>query len=300
MKRLILAGCLLTGAVESMAQELLHGMDVQGNLFTVDLNTGAGTLVGVLDFPGNAILAGYNEIVHDPDSERSYAQERDGNFRLQPFDHISGNALGPAVDDDGSWHALEFVDGTLYGVYFTQSGDSNFATLDPATGEPTDIANFSLGVQVNVTGLAWDGAVLYAITNGGAAQQGSPQNPSVLYQIDPLSGATAEIGPTGMRAGGMAFGPDGQLYAGGTGPNRGEIWRLDTFTGAGVLLGATGFGQGQGNGIGGLMTADRTVPPPVPPPPPPRPAVGVPAVQGGIPWLVAVFLITGLWRTGRR
>ena len=297
MKRLVVTLWILLGSTTSVAQELLHGMDVQGNLFTVDLTTGAGTAIGVLEFSGSATLAGYNEIVHNPISNRSYAQERDGNFRLQPFNHITAAASGAAVDDDGSWHALEFVGDTLYGVYFTQPGESNFATLNPNTGLPSDIASFTLGVGVNVTGLAWNGAVLFAITNGGSAQQGSAAS-SVLYEIDRLSGVTTEIGSTGMRAGGMSVGPDGQLYAGGSGSNRGQIWRIYTTTGAGTLLGASGFGQGQGNGIGGLMTADRSAPPPLPPRP--RPTVDVPTLMTGAPGLIAALLLIGLLQLRRR
>jgi hypothetical protein len=44
-----------------------------------------------------------------------------------------------------------------------------------------------------------------------------------------------------MQAGSLEFGNNGRLFAGGTGVNSGELWRVDTATGAGTLVGATGF-----------------------------------------------------------
>jgi hypothetical protein len=52
-----------------------------------------------------------------------------------------------------------------------------------------------------------------------------------------------------MQGGGLGFGPDGNLYAGGTGGSAGNIYRINPSTGASTLVGATGFNP---SGITGL------------------------------------------------
>ncbi len=49
-----------------------------------------------------------------------------------------------------------------------------------------------------------------------------------------------------MQAGSLQFGPDGNLYAGGTGPDAGNLFRINPATGASTLVGATGFDRVSG------------------------------------------------------
>ncbi len=44
-----------------------------------------------------------------------------------------------------------------------------------------------------------------------------------------------------MQAGSLQFGMDGFLYAGGTGGSGGDLYRINTITGLGTFVGATGF-----------------------------------------------------------
>jgi hypothetical protein len=76
--------------------------------------------------------------------------------------------------------------------------------------------------------------VLYGC-NGG-------NNPSNLYMIDPATGAAVLVGPMGMsRCSGLAFGPNGILFAVGHDPDNPNDWSslfaVDTATGAAMPLG---------------------------------------------------------------
>jgi hypothetical protein len=76
--------------------------------------------------------------------------------------------------------------------------------------------------------------VLYGC-NGG-------NNPSNLYMIDPATGAALLVGPMGMtRCSGLAFGPNGILFAVGHDPDNPNDWfslfAVDTATGAALPLG---------------------------------------------------------------
>jgi hypothetical protein len=76
--------------------------------------------------------------------------------------------------------------------------------------------------------------VLYGC-NGG-------NNPSNLYMIDPATGAAVLVGPMGMsRCSGLAFGPNGILFAVGQDPDNPNNWfslfAVDTASGAAMPLG---------------------------------------------------------------
>jgi hypothetical protein len=125
-------------------------------------------------------------------------------------------------------------------------------------------------------GLAYaQGEVLYGC-NGGP-------NPSNLYMIDPATGAALLVGPMGMeRCSGLAFGPNGALYAVGHDPNNPEDWSslfvVNPATGAATPIGESPHGYGDriaglsfrsdgrlfgylegGDGLGYLSTATGAV-----------------------------------------
>jgi hypothetical protein len=81
--------------------------------------------------------------------------------------------------------------------------------------------------------------VLYGC-NGG-------NNPSNLYMIDPATGAALLVGPMGMtRCSGLAFGPNGILFAVGHDPDNPNDWfslfAVDTATGAATPIGESHHG----------------------------------------------------------
>ena len=57
-----------------------------------------------------------------------------------------------------------------------------------------------------------------------------------------ITGVATVVGSTGFQAGSLQFGPDGNLYGGGTGfANGGDLFRIDPATGLSTFVGATGF-----------------------------------------------------------
>jgi extracellular elastinolytic metalloproteinase len=198
-----------------------------GELFRIDLTTGLGSFVGFL--PGFAST----EIEID-DTGFGFSQFPDGSFAGQGFDPTTGAAIGGVVANGASFTGLEFVGSTLYGTTISGPGSaSELRTMDPVTGASTIIGATGFGP---ISGLAYDVAadIMYGITGGfGAGAQ--------LLRIDLATGVATSIGVTGFQAGSLEFGPDGNLYAGGTGVSSGELWRVDIETGAGTLVGPTGF-----------------------------------------------------------
>jgi hypothetical protein len=63
------------------------------------------------------------------------------------------------------------------------------------------------------------------------------------------------VGPTGISAGSLEFGPDGNLYAGGGQGATGNLYKINKTTGVGTLVGATGFGN-----VSGLMNVCALTP----------------------------------------
>ncbi len=244
----VVASCV--GGAAS-AQGTLYGIDVAGNLFTVDITTGAGTAVGVLpNGPfANAALPGYNEIEYDNTNGRAWAQQRDGNFAAQEFNITNAAGIGAPILNGASFHGLEEVGGVMYAAGFAGAFGNSLHILNPVTGAATPVGLFTQAEPIG--GLAYDTntGIMYGMTTPGGGGAGF----SSLYTVNLGTGATTLVGNTGLRFGSLEFGPDGNLYAGGTGggAENGILYRISTATGAASFIGPMGFG-GVGNGISGL------------------------------------------------
>jgi len=198
-----------------------------GELFRINTSTGAGTRVGALPF-------GVTEIEYDPGTGRAWAQSEDGDFTIQQFDMATGAGIGSPIDDAAAFNGLEYIGATLYGTAITGSGNpSDLRTLNPVTGASVSIGPTGLGP---ISGLAYRGGVLYGVTGGS--------NPASLVTINVTTGVATVIGALGIPtggAGGLQFGPDGRLYAGGNRANGGNLYVVNTTTGSATLIGPTGF-----------------------------------------------------------
>jgi hypothetical protein len=204
----------------------LYGASGGGELFRINTSTGAGTLVGTL-------VSEVTEIEFDPNTGRAWAQYPDGSFEVAEFDITSAAAIGVAINDGFAFNGLEYIGTTLYGTAISSGGGpSSLRTLDPVTGASVSIGATGLGP---ISGLAYRGGVLYGVTAGGSA--------SNLVTISLTTGAATVIGSLGggVIAGGLQFGSDGNLYAGGSERTGGYLYRVNTTTGAATLVGATGF-----------------------------------------------------------
>jgi PKD repeat protein len=89
--------------------------------------------------------------------------------------------------------------------------------------------------------MEWVGSTLYAtaITGGGGFE------PSTLRTLNPFTGTSTIIGPTGFGPiAGLAFDPSSGIMYGITGGPIGNLLRLNLTTGAATLIGPTGFRAG--------------------------------------------------------
>jgi len=189
----------------------------------------------------DALFPHVTEIVYDSASGRAWGQLPNGDFEIFEFDLATGAVVpGSTHTTEGSFQGMEFVDGSLYGTHFggSSGGVSMLATLDPTTGLSTDIGFTGFGP---ISGLAYDAdqEVLYGIQGGRTFIA----DDALLLTIDMATGLATPIGLTGIAAGSLAFGPDGVLYAGGGGPNTGELYSIDPFTGAATFVLHTGIDE---------------------------------------------------------
>ena len=156
---------------------------------------------------------------------------------LYSIDLATGIAtpIGPTGFEDVEGLAFNRDCTTLYGVDDTTD---RLLTCDTATGACTQVGN--LGVDITDTGLAFLGERLFMSTD-------APKNPSRFYQLDPLLGTAALIGPQPQEVTGLAAGPAGVFGLGGDG--RDNLVEIDPVTGAATVIGPLGTVQPSDGGL---------------------------------------------------
>ena len=216
-----------------MAQSILYGSDNSGVIFTIDVSNGVGATVGPTFSP---FLS--TEIECTSDGSACYLQGSDGSFSIQAFDPTIPVLFGLPISDALSFNGLEYVGTTLYGTGVLSScGPSTLHTINPVTGVTVPIGPTNTGRPMS--GLAYDTTsnVMYGIDGCGVA------GPSSLWTVDLSTGQATSVGNTGIKAGSLEFGPDGDLYAGGDTSDGGNLYRINTNDGTATLVGPTGFKQ---------------------------------------------------------
>ena len=233
---------LIANACDSRTPSgLLYGCNDAGQMFLITPNTGAASFAYNLPTAG---VSGATEITSTGTSGEAWVQGRDFTNGIQKFSVGTGLPLGGFVADGASFDGLEFaVFGRLYGTKASSScGNSDLATLDPATGTVTTIGPTG-GRQI--TGLAFDrrANALFGVSSW------CPISRRLIFDI--TSGAVAPTPDTvTVTLGSLEYGPEGDLYAGGDFFDGGHLYRLNTLTGQAKLVGNPGFGA-----ITGLMLA---------------------------------------------
>lgn len=225
----LLAGVLILVAGQVQAG-VIYASDRDGNIYTVDTSNATSVLVGNLGCNCST------EIEYDNINNRAWAQATDGGFFAQEFDINTGLPIGGQVPNGGSFTGLEFVGNVLFGAYITSGGGnspSTFATLDPATGFVNNIGATNTGHPV--AGLAYDiiNNIMYGIDGG--------QGPADLWIFDLITGIATLVGNTQIQAGSLEFDMNGNLIAGGTGGNSGDLFLINTQSAAATFIGNTGF-----------------------------------------------------------
>jgi PEP-CTERM motif len=225
----ILAGvAALMLATQAYAAPVLYGSDNNANLFTINLSTGAGTLVG-------AMPNGSTDIEYDNLNDRAWSQQPNGSFTIREFNINTAAGIGSTIVDGAAFNGLEYVGAILYGTSILSSGGpSTLSTLDPETGIFTAIGPTGVGP---ISGLAYNTGTgtMFGIAGG--------PGPADLFSINLTTGVATSIGSTNIQAGSLQFGGDGVLYAGATGSdNGGSLFSINTGTAASTLVGDTNFG----------------------------------------------------------
>lgn len=195
-------------------------------LFTIDLATGAATLVGPV---GGAYAL--PAVAVGPAGELWAANLDPSLFHVDAVD-ASFDSLGlmpgyeiQAMECDAS--------GVLYGL--DQLNDL-LVTIDPVTMVVTPVAS----IGDDMAGMAFDptDGTLYASSSGEADVR------DALFTIDKVTGATTLVGVTGLGGAipGLCFDAAGQLYAvKGGGNNFNDLIALDKTTAVPTVIGPTGL-----------------------------------------------------------
>src|SRR5436853_4004677 len=225
----------------------LYGASANGELFSIDTNTGAGTLIGILPF---GYFGGSTEIVFNNTTRRAWTQFSPSAATAgQEFDINTGAGIGGPIATAGAFNGLEWVGSTLYGTVITSGGGaSQLRTLDPFAGTSSLVGPTGRGP---IAGLAYDqtSGTMYGITGGNGSGGGAIGS---LVTINLTTGGATIVGSVACNAGRPEFGPDGNLYAGST-DGAGNLYRIDKTNGTATLVGRTGF-----NNVTGLTLVNST------------------------------------------
>lgn len=230
-----------TAGANPLAPTFLAG-DGDGHLYHVYLMPGARPeemswfAYGECDLPTHG-GAGAVEIEMKEALWEGLVQGSIGSCLHQQFrPYVECPPISDAVRSGLDFTGLEYLNEVLYGVASSPAdGPSFLATLDPTTGACGVIGLTGAGP---ITGLAWEPAsrTMFGLTGP------APAAASTLVRIDLATGTVTSIGDTGRTLGSlevMAF-PGalrpGLLFAGGDAIDGGNLYLLDTTTGAAAII----------------------------------------------------------------
>ncbi|MBK9215520.1 MAG: beta-propeller fold lactonase family protein [Chloracidobacterium sp.] len=257
----------------------LYAVDSSRALSTIDITTGAKTLIGTV----SANAGTTSGMAYDPVNNIVYLSSS-GNDSVYTLDLATGTAtlIGAFGDAAIVMHGLEYdtSTGILYGV---SSHNNGLYNINKTTGVATLIGTSTLTSFTNI-GFNSTTNQMFA-TNSGADS---------FYSMDRATGATTLIGPLSgpTNPNGLAYNPNNQnLYL--VDNTTDSLYTINTATGAATLIGSTGAGNllgltFAGTSGGGCPTPSPTVsptpsptPPPASPTPTPPPASPTPTPTPG-------------------
>jgi hypothetical protein len=249
------AAVTLAAPATASASAILYAVTFDEELITIDVTTGAGTLVGALDSNMDAFGLGAR-------SGSLYAFDQTAD-RIRQLDPATGGTLATINVLTGDIFGEGGLDFRSDGIGYLSQSSGSVGTLfsfDITAPSSTNLSGDG-GLTPSMDGLAFQPGtdVLYGVSQGA-----SPGPGTNLYTINQATGATTLVGPTGIAPGfflaGLAFrSNDGALYAAF---DNGSFYSVNFNTGSALLIGATGF-----DNISGLAFLDDQGPPaPVPEP----------------------------------
>jgi hypothetical protein len=205
----VLMSCL---PLVTCADEIDYAVTTQNQLGTVDLQTGAFTLLGSV----NGIAGGeIGDIAREPGG---LLYGMDSNSRLVLINPVA--LTTSLVGNTGlSIFALAFrPDGILFGL----SSDGDLYTIDKSNGVPTLVAPISGASIASYYDIRFDSAGKCYLLDGS----------STLYTLDVSSGQATLVGSIGYSVYNLNY-DNGTLYGFTT---TGQIISINTTTGAGTVV----------------------------------------------------------------
>jgi hypothetical protein len=230
-------------AAGAQAQVTLYAVDFPGNLYTVNMGTGAATLVGPTGFnrlnAAAADASGNIYVMHIRDT----TNPADVN-QLVRLNAGGGSTLIASYGTDNDLRGLAFVGNQLYGTRDIALAD-DLVKVDTATGAVTPVGATG---RTDVQGLTADGSGQlygYGVTGTG-----------VLYSIDAATGLASVV------LSNVGAGSDNQSieWIEGTGAviGRANLRKIDLVTGVSNLIGP--FGVADVRGLAAVRTAQPCYP----------------------------------------
>ena len=242
MRRALVASLVLAGMIafapRAQAAPILYGITFDEELIRIDTTTGAGALVGALSTPMDSYgLGSWGSRLFAFDQNADLLRELNPNTGATIGSiniNLSTNLIGEGgftMRSDGTGFISECAEGDLYS-FNANTGTSAF--VGNAGGSPAPCFD---GLDLSA------GGTLYGVSQGFTN----------LYTINQVTGAATLIGPTGAPQGatplaGLAFAPDGTLYAANSSSN---LYIINLVTGSATLVGGIGF-----DNISGLTFLD--------------------------------------------
>lgn len=166
------------------------GQSNEDALFEINPLTGQGTLIGLLD-------QRLPDLAYDPLTDTLYGHGNDDQLYIVNPNTAALTNVGP-TNDGGSGRGLAVDPNT--GTIFATPG-SQLLTLDPNTGNGTLVPGSDQNIPNRINAMAFDrdSGVLFGSLNSG--------NSRSLVTIDPVSGATTNLGPTVSRLDALEWAP---------------------------------------------------------------------------------------------
>ena len=259
-----------TGAefTEALASDVggMWAENVHGHLLFVDSATGDAQSIGSYGYGldgrrGIVALANLDGTIYGIDRSGDggdllvIVDRATGESRTVGHSRLSVPMMGPI---DGSIDCLTVIGGVLYGVHNSGTPGSwvkRLVTIDPATGTPAVVASISgMSGFERVTGLAWDGTMLFAISSGDFFGT-VPNYFAQLWTVDPATGIASFVITDFPAASGTLLHSNGGLAFDGTDlyasveialpgdPILDQLIRIDTSTAAGGFAAAEVVGR---------------------------------------------------------
>jgi hypothetical protein len=155
------------------------------SLYTIDIDTGALTLVGSIAITGGS--APIADIAFDPTTDILYGMARNSPYGFYTINPASGGTSFLYNTSDGLRCGMVI---SPAGTFYAFSIDGILSTFNSTTGAATLVGGSSIGGSVVEDAVyASDGSIYFTVFDGR------------IYRVDPVTGANTLVGNSGMGSG---------------------------------------------------------------------------------------------------